>query len=229
MRPSCLGAAAAHTSAPGRQVLPLLDRANSQHRSERRLRYGTTCEPSPSPSLTARRSARRTMVRATSSAALGATLAWHDELGRHRTGRLELVNTALESIDHLRGDERHAGSELAPVARRCRDLCHEDPEPPLEADQLVVELRARDSARARPESRLRLVDGTIRRRSAASLCAPVPRRRDPWCRRRLASSRCSPDRSVPVIALAYETVADLWALSRGQNRCGAEIRRLVVC
>ena len=92
----------------------------------------------------------------------GPALARHDELGRHGTGRFELVNTALESIDHLRGDERHSGSELATVAWCRGDLGHQDPEPTLESDEFVIELRARDFGPGQTQSRLRFVDDTIR-------------------------------------------------------------------
>ena len=94
-------------SVAGRASACSAARARIQRRSARRLRYGTTYPAGRRPSrtrVTARRSARRTKVRASSRVRAGPRLARDHELVGQLDARLALPKQAVQPRDHRRAD-----------------------------------------------------------------------------------------------------------------------------
>ena len=125
---------------------PSCQRARVQHRSASRFRYGTTWLPGSSQptvvAVTDSRSARRTIVRARSSAAATRfSPGSANSVGGSKRAVMSSM-TRLERGDHLRGDERGAGRQLVAVVRRGRQLRADDEELTLQPDEQLVELAA---------------------------------------------------------------------------------------
>ena len=116
-------------------------------RSARRFRYGTTwlTDGSSQPAVvaaTASRSARRTTVRATSSAAATRVSPGKHELLRRLEAVGDVVDDRLQRRHHLGGHPRDAVVELVPVRGLGRQLGAHHEQLALEADQQGVELAA---------------------------------------------------------------------------------------
>ena len=130
-------------------------RASTHSRSASRFRYGSKWGPgiNPSdPSVTARRSARRTIVRASSSAALVGGLARDDELASASSmWRLGLAEHRLEALDHRRDDARHAVLVAIPRVRRGRQLGGRDEQLALEPEDDRGQLAEPDGQRRRAD------------------------------------------------------------------------------
>ena len=94
---------------------------------------------------TARRSARRRIVRASSSAALVGVSPGDDELARHLDVRLELDEVALDVADHRLGHAGPAVLEAIPGVGVGRQLGADDEQLALEAED-----QRREAAEARP-------------------------------------------------------------------------------
>ena len=173
--------------------LPSCQRASVYTRSARRFRYGMTWLSTSQPSCaatTVSRSARRTTVRATSSAAATRFSPGSTNSCGAVEARRDVVDDGLEARHHLARHERHTGLELRPVRRRGRELGAHDEQLALEPDEQLVELRTllgfgpRDAERGD-----RLVDGPVRRSARLRPCRRGHRRGARSTRRRRCACR----------------------------------------
>ena len=90
-----------------------------------------------------------------------AGLSGHHELRWHLKLVTELVQPHLETLDHLRGDQRLPGSELGPVCFPRREFSHEHPQITFHSDQPLIQIGVRNLGPGQPDEGLGLVHGAV--------------------------------------------------------------------